>query len=166
MKFEPLTTEHLSALLDFELSNKAWFDSVIAPRNDDFYSVEGVSEHIDDIVQNVSKNTVFAGVMTDNGEIVARANLKDITDDSAYVGYRVSKDTLSKGVATKCLKELIDKAKKLGVTRLKAQVLNNNPASARVLEKQGFVKVETVAAFYQLNGESFDCWLFEKLLER
>lgn len=166
MKFEPLTTEHVAALLDFELTNKAWFESVIAPRNDDFYSLQGVNKHIAETLEQVSKNTFFSGVMTDNGVIIARANLKDISTDLAYVGYRVGKDALSKGIATKCLVELINKAKKMGVRTLKAQVLTNNPASARVLEKQGFIEVETIENFCLINSQEFDCRIFSKTLDR
>lgn len=166
MNFEPLTKAHVSQLLDFELNNKVWFESLIAARDDDFYCLQGVTKHIEDSVHGMSNNTQFSAVMIDSGQIIARANLKDIAGSSASVGYRVGQNALSKGVATKCLIELIKTAKELAIKTLKAEVLTNNPASARVLEKQGFIKVETVAACYQLNGETFDCWVFQKSLDR
>ncbi len=164
MKFEVLSLEHTNALLEFELSNRAWFESMIAPRAETFYSLAGVRQHIAELNEAMLLNSSYSLVLVSKGVIVARANLKDITKETAYVGYRVSKSHLSQGFASRCLVELVVKAQQLAIKTLKAQVLDNNPASSKVLEKQGFSKQETITEFYQLNDQMHDCVVFSKQL--
>ena len=162
MKFEVVAAEHLTALYEFETENRVWFESVIAPRVDSFYSVSGVHEHIEQLVQGMAEQTLFATLLIHNNQVVARGNLKEIKEGEAYVGYRVGQAFLSQGLASLCLNHLIEKAKELGIHTLKAQVLNNNPASAKVLQKQGFECVKLIEQYYQLNGELLDCAEYRK----
>jgi ribosomal-protein-alanine N-acetyltransferase len=166
MKFEILSMRHLRPLLEFELNNRTWFESMIAPRAESFYSVLGVQQQIEDMLEGMSSNFLFAGVLMNDSAVVARANLKDISGGTAYVGYRVAESFLSKGLASRCLTELILKSQELGIQTLKAQVLDNNPASARVLEKQGFEVLETINDFCQHNGQLHHCTVYIKLLKR
>lgn len=162
MELEKLATHHVNQLLDFELKNKQWFESLIEPRADDFYSIYGVTAHVDTLIQQMNAGTAFAALLIKNNRIVARANLKEISNDSAYIGYRVGKDFTGQGIASYCLSQLIKKAQnEIGLKRLKAQVLDNNPASARVLENFGFQAIATTPNFLTLNGQPFDCAEFE-----
>lgn len=165
MKFESLSINHLRPLLEFEVDNRVWFESMIAPRPSSFYCVSGVVQHIEDMLLGMSSNTLFSGVLMDGRRVVARGNLKDISEQVAYVGYRVAQDFLSQGLASRCLTELTIKAKQLGIHTLKAQVLANNPASARVLMKQGFEILETIDDFYQHSGQMHNCTVYIKLLK-
>lgn len=165
MKFETLSMEHMRSLLEFELNNRLWFESMITPREESFYSLEGVIEHVESMVEGMSANVLYSGILTDGGKVLARGNLKDISDKTAYVGYRVGKAFLSNGLASRCLTELIIMAKRLGIDTLKAQVLDNNPASARVLEKQGFDVLETIPNFCQHNAQLHNCTVYIKLLK-
>ncbi|MCF7499671.1 GNAT family protein [Pseudoalteromonas sp. L1] len=158
MKFEALTKSHVSKLLDFELKNREWFESYISPRPNDFYSHSGVNNHIDSLLNQINSGNAFCGVILKYNVIVARANLKNISDQSAYVGYRVGKDFTSQGVATYCLEQLIDIGKsKLNLKQLNAQVLNNNPTSMHILHKFGFEAVSTTPNFIKLNNKQLSC---------
>ena len=158
MKFEILTRHHLKPLLDFELESKAWFESLIEPRANDFYSEQGVGEHIAEQINNMNLGTAYCGVLIQDNVIVARGNLKGIVDNKASVGYRVSKLFTSQGFASACLTELIKIAQhKFAIKMLYAQVLDNNPASQHVLEKQGFKVIGNKPNFITLNNQQLAC---------
>ncbi len=161
MVFEQLATHHAKQLLDFELKNKQWFETLIAPRAQSFYSNEGIAEHIDLLIKQMSLNTAYSGVLLQNNTIVARANLKDIANNQAYVGYRVAKEFTARGAASFCLSQLIAIAQnKLNISQLRALVLENNPVSMHVLKKCGFQVVGTNVDFITLKGKSLACTEF------
>jgi ribosomal-protein-alanine N-acetyltransferase len=158
MEFETLSEHHASKLLEFELKNRKWFEAYIEPRASSFYSKNGVEEHIDSLISEANAGTAFCGVLLKHEIIVARANLKNISNCSAYVGYRVGEDFTSQGVASYCLAQLIDIAKdKLNLKQLNAQVLNNNPASMHILRKFGFKAIGTTDNFLSFNGKKLSC---------
>ena len=161
MQLELLSKHYLKPLFDFELENRAWFESLIEPRDNDFYSEQGVEQHIDSELDKVISGTAFCGLLLKDNEIVARANLRDISANKASVGYRVSKRYLSQGYASICLASLIEIAKReFGVQYLEAKVLTNNPASKHVLLKQGFEIIGNIPNFTTLNNKSLTCTEF------
>lgn len=167
MIFETLTTKHVNLLFQFELENRAWFESLITARADDFYSESAVKAHIDHCIREEKLGKNYSGLLINNGVIVARANLKDINkqDHTCAVGYRVAKNAIGNGYASFCLSELIEKAQVLySVKLLKAQVLDNNPASKKVLTKLGFQAFEHKVNFIELNGKKLNCTSYHLVL--
>ena len=139
MQFELLSKCHSKQLLNFELDNRSWFESLIEPRDNAFYSDKGVNSHIDSELKKVRSGSAFCGLLIIDNEIVARANLRDICANKAFVGYRVSKNFISQGYASFCLASLIKIAKtEFGIKTLEAKALENNPASKHILLKHGF----------------------------
>lgn len=162
MKFETLTENHLSQLLNFELENREWFESIIEPRVSEFYSEKGVAKHIETQVEHMNSGLVYSGVLIKDDVIVGRGNLKSICDGKAFVGYRISGKYTSQGFASYCLSELMHIAKeKFDLKVLEAQVLDNNLASRRVLEKKNFTAVEYMPNFSTLNGLEYGCTKFQ-----
>ena len=158
MEFKTLSKRHVNQLLDFELQNKRWFESFIEPREHEFYSNSGVAKHIDFLLNQMDEDKAYSGVLVKNNMIVARANLKDISGNCAYIGYRVAQDFTSQGLASYCLSQLIEIAQdKFNLQQLKAQVLDNNPASAHVLKKCGFQALGVTPNFLSLNGKQLNC---------
>lgn len=158
MQFELLNYHHDAKLLAFELANKQWFESLIEARPNTFYSLEGIEEHIKqlDVMHKLGKSRSYVVLQED--EIVARANLKDISQGSAAVGYRVAHQKTSMGLGKRCLSHLIYTAKEsLMLSRLHAQVLDNNPASLHLLQKAGFVKTRTIQGFLSINNQRYSC---------
>lgn len=162
MQFETLSLSHVNRLLDFELKNRAWFESVISPREEYFYSGAGVLAHVNEMMKDMEYGTGFNAVITKQDVIIARANLKHIKDGEAEVGYRVCSEYTGQGVGSFCLSVLIDNAIELNINKLTAYVLGNNGASRRVLEKQGFSEVEIIEQYMTLNNELLDCWVLQK----
>ncbi|MDP2562601.1 GNAT family N-acetyltransferase [Psychrobium sp. 1_MG-2023] len=162
MRFEVLSKKHTEQLLAFEQHNRQWFESLISPRADTFYSVAGVSEHIHSLTQAMAYGQGFSGVILKDDTIVARGNLTDISHQTASVGYRVAQNHTGQGIASFCLSQLISVAKtKLALNSLEAKVLDNNAVSAHVLLKQGFTKRGYSENFMTLNKQEFGCSHFK-----
>lgn len=158
MRLVALSKQHLNELFDFELENRTWFESLIQARANDFYCEQGVYKHIEAELARVSAGSAFCGLLVKDNKIVARANLRDIEHNKALVGYRVSKRFTSQGYASFCLTSLIQIAKaEFAVKFLEANVLENNPASKHVLQKQGFEIIGSVPNFMTLNNKTLAC---------
>lgn len=139
MKFEALNKSHAKQLLKFELENQAFFETVIAARGADFYTHTGISQHIDSMTIQHSNGIAFPFVLLENESIIARANIKNIQPGGiGEIGYRVSRNETGRGVGSVCVKHLICAAKTSHLAQLLAVVINNNPASEKVLMKNGF----------------------------
>ena len=152
MLFESLNESHASKLLAFELENRKHFESFIEPRSESFYSLSGVQKHIVDL-QNLSGESF---VLLENGVVLARANIKNIqSKGNAEIGYRVGKSATGKGIGTACVKHIVSIAKELGLNCLSAFVINNNPASEKVLLNNGFHLDLCIPNGFKHLGKSF-----------
>lgn len=131
------------ALLVFETENRAWFESHIDARAPSFYSVKGVTEHIDGYLSDFAQGLWHPFVIQDSsGRIVGRANLKgiDTTARRAEVGYRIAQSACGQGLATHALEHLIEQAQtRWALTELVAYVFPENAGSRKVLERCGFL---------------------------
>lgn len=63
-------------------------------------------------------------------------------DAPTELGYWLGQDHWGQGFAPEAVKGLLEAAKLVGVTPIRARVLAANPASVRVLEKTGFATIE------------------------
>ncbi len=151
-----LQREDAAPLLQFERENRAWFEQYIAPRAPEFYTQQGVRRHIEQYLDGYANGSWHPCVILDGqGRIVGRANLKDIDRQaaSAEAGYRIASDQTGKGLATQALRHLIALAdQRWRLRRLLAYVSDDNPASARVLRKCGFVQGEHQADMEVIAG--------------
>lgn len=139
MHFEKLNEAHANSLLAFELENRDFFEDLISPRDTNFFSESGISEHINDLLDEDYQHKACSFVLTENKSIIARANIKNIkADGSAEIGYRVAKVASGKGVGSFCVQHLVSFCQSLKLEKINALVMNNNPASERVLLKNKF----------------------------
>ena len=143
LKIRTLQSSDAEQLLKFELENRQWFERHIDARSADFYSVEGVTEHIASYLSGLADGTWHPLVIEDSdGQIVGRANLKDIAiaERSAEIGYRIAERACGQGLATLAVRRLIQEARsRWNLTRLVANVYAENIGSAKVLQRCGFV---------------------------
>lgn len=142
LKIRTLQSTDAEPLLKFELENRQWFERHIDARSPDFYSFEGVTEHIASYLSGLADGTWHPFVIEDSeGHIIGRANLKeiDIVKRSAEVGYRIAESACGQGLATLAVRELIQEARlRWNLTRLVANVYAENISSAKVLQRCGF----------------------------
>jgi RimJ/RimL family protein N-acetyltransferase len=89
-------------------------------------------------------------------------SLTGLDETSAEVGFWVGVPHWGQGLASGALDQLCVLARnELGLASLRARVLVRNPASARVLERRGFVRVErtTSRCGYRQHDEPTDYFL-------
>ncbi|MGR6839769.1 GNAT family N-acetyltransferase [Aliivibrio wodanis] len=166
---ELLTRQDGSDLLAFESENKEWFESFIEARDDDFFSQEGIDEHIVSCLSDHESGKTYPMLIKDEkGIICGRANLYNINseDSSAYIGYRIGEAFISRGIATYATKALIEFAKvSLDLSTLIAMASTDNFASHQVLKKNNFKQTGFKPEFTIVEGEIIDCYEFRCLIQ-
>jgi len=159
--FDLLTPEDAIDLLHFELAERDWFEQHIEARPERFYTPQGVAQHIVECLALHAQRRMSPLIVRWRGRIVGRANLRDIDNGQARVGYRIAQAACGQGLAHKALHRLIEDARCLyGITRLEAIVAEENAASWRVLEKAGFRAEQRLTAYSTVLGSPRDCQVF------
>jgi [ribosomal protein S5]-alanine N-acetyltransferase len=155
---EPVRPDHASALLAFELENRAYFAASVPDRGDEFFA-EFDAWHAQLLARQADGTDFPHLLVAEAGEVVGRVNLIEVTDGSAELGYRIAQKSAGQGLATAAVREIRELAvAQYGLARLRARVTLDNPASRKVLERNGFVAVGELT----LNGKpavSFLCEL-------
>ncbi|HEX8981347.1 MAG TPA: GNAT family N-acetyltransferase [Ktedonobacterales bacterium] len=133
--------DHASALLAFERENRAYFAASIPDRGDEFFA-EFDTRHAQLLAWQAAGTDYFYLLVTEGGEVVGRVNLFGVADGSAELGYRIAQKAAGQGLATAAVRKVCElAATAYGLTRLRARVTLDNPASRKVLEHNGFVAV-------------------------
>jgi [ribosomal protein S5]-alanine N-acetyltransferase len=136
-----LHANHASAVLAFELANRAYFAASISDRGDDFF--DQFTDRYNALLAEQDAGTcAFYVLLAEDGSVLGRFNLVDIAEHTAELGYRVAQQVAGRGVATATVLELC----RLGTARhglriLRAATAHENAASRKVLTKAGFVAV-------------------------
>jgi ribosomal-protein-alanine N-acetyltransferase len=140
-ELQRLSADHAQAVLAFELANRAYFAVSISDRGDEFF------EHFDErhsamLAEQETGECAFHVLVAEDGSVVGRFNLFDISDGRAKLGYRVAQHVAGHGLATATVERLCDlAATEYGLRTLTAATSSENVASTRVLLKAGFVPV-------------------------
>ena len=138
---ERLHADHESAVLAFELANRAYFAASVSDRGDDFFA-QFTDRHSALLAEQEAGICAFYVLVADDGSILGRFNLYDLEDGTAKLGYRVAQQAAGRGVATKSLRELCRiAAARYGLRTLRAATSHDNAASRKVLTNAGFVPV-------------------------
>jgi len=141
-------------LFNFEFENRTFFEEMVPTRGDEFYNPENFKKiHETLLEEQVNEDSYFYLIKDSERSIVGRINLVDIekSDKIGYLGYRVGQAHTGKGIANKALKLLIETVTGK-VKQIKAKTTTNNIASQRVLEKNGFERIESSEEF-EMNGQ-------------
>ena len=139
-ELQRLSPEHASAVLAFELANRAYFASFISDRGDEFF--DHFDESFDALLAEQEAGTGVLHVLVDeDGTVLGRFNLFDVEDGTAVLGYRVAQKVAGHGLATAAVRELCQRASaQYGLRTLRAATNLDNVASQKVLTKAGFVE--------------------------
>lgn len=155
-----LRSDDAAPLLAFEQANRAWFERHIDRRPDAFYSADGVQAHVAQFLDQHAQGHMHPCVIVDeHGELIGRANLKDIDGQAqtAEVGYRIGEQQAGKGLATAALRYLIALAQdEWRLASLCAYAIDGNAASIRVLERCGFEQGMAVPDIAIVEGNVVD----------
>lgn len=152
-----LRPDHASALLAFERENRAYFAASVPDRGDEFFTE--FDARYAQLLEWQAAGTDFPHVLVaEGGEVVGRVNLIEVEEGSAELGYRIARKATGQGLATAAVREVCElAAREYGLTRLRARVTLDNPASSKVLERNGFVAVGELT----LNGKPATSYLRE-----
>jgi [ribosomal protein S5]-alanine N-acetyltransferase len=144
-----LRLDHAPALLAFERENRAYFAASIPDRGDEFFA-EFDTRYAQLLAWQAAGTDYLHLLVTERGEVVGRVNLTEVADGSAELGYRIAQKATGQGLATAAVRKVRElAATEYGLTRLRARVTLDNPASRKVLEHNGFVAVGELT----LNGK-------------
>ena len=133
--------DHAPAILEFELTNRAYFAAAITDRGDEFF--EQFAERHDALLADQQAGARASYVLVaEDGTVLGRFNLVFIEDGVAELGYRVAQQAAGRGLATATVRDLCRLApSRHGITTLKAATTEDNLASQRVLLNAGFAPV-------------------------
>ena len=134
-----LRADHASAVLAFELANRAYFAASISDRGDEFF--DQFAERLAALLAEQEAGIgAFYVLVADNGSVLGRFNLIFAEDGAAELGYRVAQDVAGRGVATATVRELCElAATRHSLRTLRAATSLDNAASQKVLTKAGFI---------------------------
>ncbi len=80
------------------------------------------------------------------------------------IGYMIASQFWGRGITTNAVAHLLEKLRDHGGKTATAGAFFDNPASMRVLEKNGFMRVGQEMHFSQARGEEASCALFSRVL--
>jgi ribosomal-protein-alanine N-acetyltransferase len=113
------------------------------------------------------KKATFAVTLCDTGELIGTVALHDISiaHARAQLGYWIAVHHWGKGYCTEAVNHLIAYARdQFGITRIAAQCLARNPASARVMEKAGLRPEGVLVQHERKHGVFEDLLLYGRVL--
>jgi len=144
-----LRLDHAPALLVFERENRAYFAASVPDRGDEFFA-EFDTRYAQLLEWQAAGTDYLHLLVAEGSEVVGRVNLTEVADGSAELGYRIAQKAAGQGLATAAVRKVRElAATEYGLTRLRARVTLDNPASRKVLEHNGFVAVGELT----LNGK-------------
>ena len=140
-ELQRLRADHASAVLEFELANRAYFAASISDRGDEFY--EQFTERHDALLTEQQAGVrAYHVLVAEDGSVLGRFNLIFVVDGSAVLGYRVAQHAAGRGLATATVRELCELATaQYGLRKVRAATSLQNTASQKVLTKAGFLAV-------------------------
>lgn len=146
-----------AAVLRFESKNRDHFRRWIPDRGDAYYSLQTVATSLREARRWWEEGSDRLHVVADQAaEVVARANLVDIAEGRASLGYRVAESHSGRGIATASVGDLLSSAPRWGISRVCAVTSSFNAGSTRVLERCGFTRVRTRRDALELGERKLD----------
>ena len=138
-ELQRLRADHAPALLAFELANRAYFAASISDRGDEFFD-QFAHRYRALLAEQEAGICACYLLVGEDGSVLGRFNLYDISGGTAVVGYRVAQQVAGRGVATASVRELCRLAAvRHGLHTLRAAASHDNVASQKVLTRTGFL---------------------------
>ncbi|MFD1827821.1 GNAT family N-acetyltransferase [Mumia zhuanghuii] len=136
-------------------------------RPDAFYTDSGQADAIETTLRECTSGRMWSGVVLEDGGLVGRVSLNNILQApfrSCSLGYWVAQPYSGRGIATEAARQAMQIAfGSLGLHRVDAFAREENAASCRVLEKNGFKKVGLSRGHIHINGRWRDDIMFQRI---
>jgi hypothetical protein len=98
-ELQRLRADHASAVLAFELANRAYFATFISDRGNEFYD-HFTEQYKVTLAEQEAGTCIFHVLVSEDGTVLGRFNLYRLQDGTAELGYRVAQHVAGRGVAT------------------------------------------------------------------
>ncbi|MCK8059002.1 MULTISPECIES: GNAT family N-acetyltransferase [unclassified Fusibacter] len=170
-RIEKVTKENYQELYDFETRNRLFFELDLPPRPQGYNHFETFSGIMDELLKEQESGSYIMYLIRGNeGELVGRINLSlnvKTGEKSAEVGYRMDKEKLGRGYASKALRLILEEAINIHhITVVTAGTSSKNIASQHVLVKNGFSKVGEEKKVMKVNDQWADGYLYSLRLKK
>ena len=120
------------------------------------------------LVNAINSDEDYSWVIEDNGEVVGTIGAYDYLseDGSIEIGYSIFQKYWGKGYATHAI-DLVCSffSSKEHIKCIKAWCAQENFASVKALERNGFKRTDDLAAALNVNGEKYTKVYYERYLE-
>lgn len=155
MQLKLLSINDTQALLEFETNNKTYFEQYVPPRPVGYFEFQSLHKIIADLSKEQTAGDCFLYLAYQDNKIIGRANLVNINQGTAELGYRLCQTATGQGQTTKIIASLIKIAKTSHhLSQINAHTTTNNIGSIRVLEKNNFKHINIQKNAATLNGKS------------
>lgn len=165
MELRLLHNQDANAVWTFETTHRQDFESWINARPDSYYTPDGFDLALQTALLQQSADQAYHYLIWKGDVLVGRINLTQVRRahyQSASVGYRIAPQHRGQGLASDAVQAIMHKAFHThGLQRLEATARPENPASIRVLLKNGFQQFGHSRASLQLHRQWFDLLYFE-----
>lgn len=170
ISIELISRETATEILTFEKENRAFFETMVPSRGDEYYEPQQFTSIIEELIQEQVQGSCFMYLIRDeSGQLVGRVNLFSVSRDeihTAEIGYRIGEKHNGKGYATNAIKLLVSEAFAThGLQKLEAGTSPNNVGSQIALLKNGFRFVAKSSELIKVNEHFEESVLFERVRE-
>jgi [ribosomal protein S5]-alanine N-acetyltransferase len=153
---EKLKQSDAEKLFEFECDNRAYFETMLPGRGDDYYEFKTFLKRHTSLLEEHSKGVSYYYLIKDaRGSILGRINFADISEQSTigYLGYRIGQAQAGKGIATHALGLFLAIMTDKGIEKIKAKTTTDNIGSQKILERNGFKLVSADEKMFEMNGQ-------------
>ncbi|PJZ31852.1 hypothetical protein CH378_01175 [Leptospira kmetyi] len=162
LKLEPIRESHAPSLAIHANS-----PNVFAGLRGSFpfpYQLQDALDYIRACLRD-SRSRTFAILFEENAiGIITLLFKEDVYRFNGEIGYWIGEEFWNRGIVTQAIQSIINIAyTEHGLHRVYAEVFSNRPASARALEKNGFVLDGTNKEAVFKDGVFLDQWIYSRL---
>ncbi len=166
---EPVSHHNANEIYKFEIDNRAFFESTLPSRGDDYYESNNFKIIIDSICEDQKAENLYMNIIrNESNEMVGRVNLFPIQMEpynrAFEVGYRIGEAHQGKGYASEAVRQITKLAlDTYGIDYIQALTAPNNIASQIILIKNGFAFIKRIPNDVEVNGAFEDSIVFERV---
>ncbi|AOT71495.1 GNAT family N-acetyltransferase [Geosporobacter ferrireducens] len=148
-------------VLDFFIRNKEFFRQWESAREDIFYSLDFQKEQLTNELKKIDEGSLFKVWIFEKADqdfktVIGSVSLSEIIRgcfQSCFLGYRMDEQKNNRGYTTEAVKAIIHYAfNTLKLHRIEANIMPENTASIKVVEKLGFINEGLAAKYLNING--------------
>ncbi|MEK4522071.1 GNAT family N-acetyltransferase [Psychrobacillus sp. FSL W7-1457] len=158
ISIERLKMEDIEELYLFESKNRTYFEQTVPSRGEGYYHHEIFMRKNIALLEEQAREESYFFLIKEGKSIIGRINLIDIDKQQkkANLGYRIGAEHSGKGIASLAVALLLQTISWEEINQVNAKTTANNIASQKVLEKNGFQKVQAKENGFYIDGENLE----------